>query len=141
MLRSLQKLFTAMHSAAYSLSKGRVFGRLGKTRFLLLHTIGRKSAKERVTPLNYVSDGADFVVIASNGGARLHPDWYLNLQAKPEAEVEVEGARIAVRAVTVDDDQRERLWHLARDTWRFYDSYQQRTDRAIPVVRLQRVGG
>jgi deazaflavin-dependent oxidoreductase (nitroreductase family) len=141
MLRSLQKLFTAMHSAAYSLSKGRVFGRLGKTRFLLLHTIGRKSAKARVTPLNYVSDGADFVVIASNGGARLHPDWYLNLQAKPDAEVEVEGARIAVRAVTVDNEQRECLWNLARDTWRFYDSYQQRTDRAIPVVRLQRVGG
>jgi len=46
-----------------------------------------------------------------------------------------------VRAVTVDDDQRERLWNLARDTWRYYDSYQQRTDRAIPVVRLQRIGG
>jgi deazaflavin-dependent oxidoreductase (nitroreductase family) len=141
MLRSLQKLFTAMHSALYSLSKGRVFGRLGKTRFLLLHTIGRKSAKARVTPLNFVSDGPDFIVIASNGGARLHPDWYLNLQAKPEAEVEVDGTRIVVRAVTVDDDQRERLWNLARDTWRYYDSYQQRTDRAIPVVRLQRIGG
>ena len=105
---------------------------MGKTRFLLLHTVGRKSAKERITPLNYVADGADFVVIASNGGARLHPDWYLNLQARPEAEVELDGRRVAVRAVTVDDDQRGRLWNLARDSWRYYDSYQQRTDRAIP---------
>src|SRR2546429_9957845 len=97
MLRSMQKLFTAMHSAVYSLSKGRVFGRLGKTRFLLLHTIGRKSAKERVTPLNYVSDGADFVVIASNGGARPPPGWYLNLPANPEAQAEGEGARRPAR--------------------------------------------
>ena len=119
MLRSMQKLFTAMHSAVYSLSKGRVFGRLGKTRFLLLHTIGRKSAKERVTPLNYVSDGPDFIVIASNGGARLHPDWYLNLQAKPEAEVELGGRRVAVTALTVEDDQRPRLWDLARASWRW----------------------
>jgi len=102
-------------------------------------SFGRTAFYAQVPP--WLPVNADFVVIASNGGARLHPDWYLNLQAKPEAEVEVEGARIAVRAVTVDDDQRERLWSLARDTWRFYDSYQQRTDRAIPVVRLQRVGG
>src|SRR2546423_12265346 len=98
MLRSMQKLFTAMHSAVYSLSKGRVFGRLGKTRFLLLHTIGRKSAKERVTPLNYVSDGPDFIVIASNGGARAPPDWDPNLPTKPHARGRGGGGPLRVPA-------------------------------------------
>ena len=140
MLRSLQKLFTQVHASLYRTTGGRVVGRFGKTRFLLLHTIGRRSGRERVTPLNYVVDGEAYIVIASNGGARTHPDWYLNLQAKPEAEVELGGRRVAVAAVTVEDDQRPRLWDLARASWRWYDSYQQRTQREIPVVRLQPVG-
>jgi deazaflavin-dependent oxidoreductase (nitroreductase family) len=141
MLRDLQKLFTRAHSALYRVTKGRVVGRFGRTQFLLLHTTGRRSAQERVTPLNYVVDGDAFVVIASNGGASRHPDWYLNLETKPEAEVEVGGRRVAVRATTVDGEQRGRLWDLARASWRWYDSYQQRTEQEIPVVRLERVEG
>ena len=120
---------------------GRLGGSWEGRDLLLLTTTGRKSGRPHTKPMVYTRDGDRLLVYASKGGAPSHPDWYLNLQAKPEAEVEVEGARIVVRAVTVDDDRRERLWNLARDTWRYYDSYQQRTDRAIPVVRLQRIGG
>jgi deazaflavin-dependent oxidoreductase (nitroreductase family) len=92
-----------------------------------------------VTPLNYVTDGDDYVVIASNGGAPRHPDWYLNLQANPDAQVELAGRRVGVKAETVDDERRERLWALARDSWGPYDAYQRRTPRSIPVVLLRRV--
>jgi deazaflavin-dependent oxidoreductase (nitroreductase family) len=139
MLRSVQKLFTSLHTAIYRASGGRVFGGFRKTRFLLLHTTGRKSGRERVTPLNYVTDGDDYVVIASNGGAPRHPDWYLNLQANPDAQVELAGRRVGVKAETVDDERRERLWALARDSWGPYDAYQRRTPRSIPVVLLRRV--
>ena len=139
MMRMLQKAAMALHAAVYRASGGRVFGGFRKTRFLLLHTTGRKSGADRVAPLNYVTDGDAYVVIASNGGADKHPDWYRNIEAKPEAEVEVSGKRVKVRATVVDDAERERLWPVAVESWGAYNSYQQKTDRKIPVVRLDPV--
>jgi deazaflavin-dependent oxidoreductase (nitroreductase family) len=136
MFRTIQRAFTATHAALYRASGGNIFGRFLTTRFLLLDTTGRKSGKERTTPLNYVRDGDAFVIIASNGGAPRHPDWYLNLQAHPEAAVEVNGRRIEVLAETVEGEVRERLWRFAVASWRYYDAYQRRADRQIPVVRL-----
>lgn len=141
MLRTIQRAVTATHAALYRATDGRLFGRFLRTRFLLLNTIGRTSGNERTTPLNYVQDGDAFVIIASNGGASRHPDWYLNLQAHPHATVEVDRRRIDVVAETVRGDERQRLWRTALASWRYYDSYQRRTDREIPVVRLYPTAG
>lgn len=141
MLRTIQRAFTATHAVLYRATGGRVFGRFLATRFLLLDTTGRKSGKERTTPLNYVQDGDAFVIIASNGGASRHPDWYLNLQAHPKAAIEVNRRRVDVVAETVEGDDRQRLWRSALASWRYYDSYQRRTDREIPVVRLRPTTG
>ena len=105
-------------------------------RFLILNTTGRRSGQPRTTPLSYTKDGDAYVIIASDGGSPRDPDWYLNLQADPDAVVEVGGRRISVRAETVSGEERDRLWRQAVQSYAGYTGYQARTDRQIPVVRL-----
>src|SRR5436190_18881093 len=97
------------------------FGRL-----LVLHTTGRRSGQVRETPLSYTKDGDTYVVIASDGGSPRDPDWHLNLQADPEAEVDVRGRRCRLHAETVGGDERERLWRQAVRSYAGYTGYQAR---------------
>ena len=108
------------------------------TTILLLTTTGRTSGKERTTPLIYRSDDKAWVVVASKGGAPDHPDWYKNLEAHPEATIQVKRERVAVRAHAAKGAERARLWDLMAAVWPPYDDYQRRTDRQIPVVVLER---
>ena len=103
---------------------------------LLLTTTGRQSGKPRTTPLIFGRDGDDFIIIASMGGAPMHPQWYRNLEADPDAEIQVRGDRIAVTARTATDEEKPRIWDLMAELWPNYDAYQERTDRTIPVVVL-----
>ena len=103
---------------------------------LLLTTTGRKSGQPRTSPLIFAQDGDDYLVVASMGGAPQHPQWYLNLQANPEAEVQVKADVIPVTARTTSDDEKPRLWKIVTEQWPNYDVYQTRTDRVIPLVVL-----
>jgi deazaflavin-dependent oxidoreductase (nitroreductase family) len=103
---------------------------------LLLTTIGRKSGTKRRTALIYGRDSDRYVVVASKGGDPAHPQWYLNLEANPDVEVQVMDDVVAMRAETVTGDDRTRLWALMRAIWPAYDEYQTKTDREIPVVVL-----
>ena len=105
---------------------------------LLLTTKGRKSGEPRTMPLIFRADGERFVVVASKGGWPEHPVWFSNLQADPDADVEVLAERVAVRATVAEGEERERLWSLMLEDWPAYDEYQGRTDREIPVVILSR---
>ena len=105
---------------------------------LLLTTTGRSSGQERTTPLIFRADGERWVVVASKGGAPDHPDWYKNLEAAPEATIQVKAERIPVRAHVAEGSERDRLWKLMNEAWPAYDSYQEKTDRLIPVVVLAR---
>ena len=105
-------------------------------RILVLRTTGRRSGRQRETPLSYTTDGETYVVIASDGGSPRDPDWYLNLKVEPDVEVEVRGQRVRVHAQTVRGDERERLWQQAVRSYAGYAGYQARTGRQIPVVRL-----
>jgi deazaflavin-dependent oxidoreductase (nitroreductase family) len=106
---------------------------------LLLTTTGRRSGEPRTMPLIFTYDGDDLVIVASKGGVDEHPAWYLNLQSDPEAEVQVKGDVFKVRARDAEGEERERLWRQMAEVWPDYDAYQQRTDRRIPVVVLERV--
>jgi deazaflavin-dependent oxidoreductase (nitroreductase family) len=106
---------------------------------LLLTTTGRKSGESRTMPLIFTYDGDDLVIVASKGGVDEHPAWYQNLQADPEAEVQVKGDVFKVRARDAEGEERERLWRQMAEVWPDYDAYQERTDRRIPVVVLERV--
>ena len=103
---------------------------------LLLTTTGRKTGQRRTQPLIYAMDGDDYLVVASMGGAPVHPKWYLNLEANPECEIQVKADVIPATARTATPDEKPRLWDIVRQQWPNYDVYQTRTDRQIPVVIL-----
>jgi deazaflavin-dependent oxidoreductase (nitroreductase family) len=105
---------------------------------LLLTTTGRRSGKLRRTALIYGRDGADYVVVASLGGAPTHPLWYLNLTEDPEVGVQVGAETFHARARTATGEEKARLWRLMLEIWPPYAEYQTRTDRDIPVVILER---
>ena len=103
---------------------------------LLLTTTGRKSGLERTAPLIFAAHGDDYLVVASMGGAPMHPQWYLNVEADPQAKIQVKGDVIDVVARTATPDERPALWAAVNERWPNYDVYQSRTDREIPVVVL-----
>jgi deazaflavin-dependent oxidoreductase (nitroreductase family) len=105
---------------------------------LLLTTTGRKTGRKTTTPLIYDLDGDDPVIVASQGGAPQHPGWYRNLAKDPEVEVQIKGETFRARARTAEGEERERLWRLMNEMWPHYAEYQERTDREIPVVVLDR---
>jgi deazaflavin-dependent oxidoreductase (nitroreductase family) len=104
---------------------------------LLLHHKGAKSGQDRVSPLLYVEDGDDVVIVASKGGNPKHPAWFHNLKANPETRVQIGREQRDVRARVATGEERPRLWRKAVKTYGGYRGYQQRTDREIPLVVLE----
>ena len=134
-----EDLFGREHVRAYRETGGeRGYNWRRGTTILLLTTTGRASGQERTTPLIFRADGDRWVVVASKGGAPDHPDWYKNLQAHPDATIQVRSEEIPVQARAAEGAERERLWPLMAEAWPPYDEYQQKTDREIPVVVLER---
>ena len=132
----LQKAATRGHRILLQSPLGPLVSTTPFGRLLILHTTGRRSGQPRETPLSYTKDGETYVVIASDGGSPHDPDWYLNLQADPDVEVDVRGHRSRVHAETVAGVERDRLWRQAVGSYGGYAGYQARADRQIPVVRL-----
>jgi deazaflavin-dependent oxidoreductase (nitroreductase family) len=106
---------------------------------LLLHHTGARTGTERVNPLVYLPQGDDFVVMASKGGAPDNPDWFHNLKANPDATVELGTGTVSVRAREAQGEERERLWETVKARYQGFGEYEQKTDRVIPVVVLERV--
>ena len=109
------------------------------TTTLLLTTTGRKSGQQYTTPLIYQKHGDDYLIVASKGGADEAPQWYNNLQADPNVEVQVLGDKFKARARTAGPQEKPEMWRVMAATWPQYDEYQKKTDREIPVVVLERV--
>jgi deazaflavin-dependent oxidoreductase (nitroreductase family) len=127
------------HTALYRLTGGRIGHRVpGAPPMLLLDHVGAKSAIKRTTPLVYVKDDPDVVIVASKGGHPRHPAWYHNLRANPDTTVQIGTERRTVRARLATPQERERLWPKALATYGGYAGYQERTEREIPLVVLER---
>jgi len=110
------------------------------TTILLLTTRGRKSGEPRVHPLIYRDwDGAQLVV-ASKGGAPEPPAWFRNLQEDPDVQVQIKGERFPARARVATPDEKPAMWRHMTEVWPDYDAYQNKTDREIAVVVLERTG-
>jgi deazaflavin-dependent oxidoreductase (nitroreductase family) len=127
------------HAFLYRRTGGRLGARVpgGRGRMLLLDHVGARSGTLRTSPLLYVPDGEDLVMVASKGGFPKHPAWFHNLRANPETYVQVGDERRRVRARVATADERERLWGLAVAVWPGYEDYRRRTDREIPLVVLE----
>lgn len=111
-------------------------GGKGMVPCLLLTTTGRKSGNALTLPLIFGRSGADYVVVASKGGAPAHPAWYLNLEANPEVRLQVKGDKFLARAHTAGAAERAALWPKMVEIYAPYEDYQAKTDRQIPVVVL-----
>jgi deazaflavin-dependent oxidoreductase (nitroreductase family) len=133
-------LFGAEHVKKYVETNGEVGYVWNGAPILILTTTGRKSGEERSTPLIFGRDGDDYVLVASQGGRPQHPHWYRNLVAQPEVQLQVKDDRFRARARTAEGEERDRLWRAMNEIWAPYDSYQEKTERVIPVVVLERIG-
>jgi deazaflavin-dependent oxidoreductase (nitroreductase family) len=128
----------AIHTGLYRLSRGRVGHTVpGIPPMLLLEHRGAQSGTVRTTPLGYIRDGENLVVIASKGGHPNNPSWFHNLRVHPDARVQIRSTRAPVRARLASSAERERLWPEVVAVYAGYEDYQQRTVREIPLVILE----
>jgi len=116
---------------------GKVGGNFEGAPLLLLHTTGAKSGAERVSPIVYQDLGGSIAVFASKAGADTNPDWYHNLIAHPEVEVEVGADTKPVTARVATGDERETIWAKQKQVMPGFADYETKTDRVIPVVVLE----
>jgi deazaflavin-dependent oxidoreductase (nitroreductase family) len=138
--RDASDLFGQEHVRQYRATDGEYGHDWRKgTGTLLLTTTGSRSGEPRTTPLIYGRAGDDYLVVASHGGSKEPPSWYVNLQRDPEVEVQVLGDRFRARARTATPDERPAMWREMTSHWPDYDAYQRRTDREIAVVVLERI--
>ncbi|MEU1387689.1 MULTISPECIES: nitroreductase family deazaflavin-dependent oxidoreductase [unclassified Nonomuraea] len=131
-------LYGKEHVQRYQATDGAEGHDWNNTTVLLLTTKGRNSGKPYTTPLIYQRFGDDFLVVASKGGDPEDPQWYKNLLAHPDVEVQVKGDRFKARARTAAEEEKPAMWRTMTSTWPQYDEYQEKTDRRIPVVVLER---
>lgn len=108
---------------------------------LLLTTVGRRSGQARRTGLIYGRDDGNYLVVASKSGADEPPSWYRNLTADPHVRVQVRDEIFDAQARTATPEEQARLWPVMAGIWPDYDSYQERTERPIPVVVITPAGG
>jgi F420H(2)-dependent quinone reductase len=137
MVAALQNAVAGVHILLYRSSKGRIGGRLANSPVLLLTTTGRRSGKQRTVPLLYLPDGRNVVLVASNGGAVRHPNWWLNLQNTTEAWIQIKHSRRRVKAEQASAAEKQRLWPRLTAMYPGYQRYQEITNRDIPVVILR----
>lgn len=135
-------LFGQEHVRAYRESDGQVGHEWQDGVYtLLLTTTGRTSGNDYTTPLIYVPaevDGeAGFAIVASKGGDDHDPDWYLNLLADPDVDIQVGADRMQAVARTATPDERAAAWPDLVAVWPQFDDYVAKTDRVIPVVLLR----
>jgi deazaflavin-dependent oxidoreductase (nitroreductase family) len=136
---SVLRRVIGVHTRVYQLTGGLVGHRFpGAPPTLLLDHVGAKSGAARTTPLTYIEDDPDLVLVASKGGHPRNPAWFHNLRANPDTTVLVGRERRPVHARVATPEERERLWPTVLDTYAGYGDYQRRTDREIPLVILSR---
>ncbi|MER6424390.1 nitroreductase/quinone reductase family protein [Streptomyces sp. NPDC001137] len=120
--------------------RGRVGGPFEGGRLLLLTTTGARTGTPHTTPVGYLPDGGDRVlVIASAAGSPKHPDWYHNLLAHPRVTVESGVFTYEAEAVVLAGEERERAWARAVGADPGWAEYQKKTERIIPVVALHAI--
>jgi deazaflavin-dependent oxidoreductase (nitroreductase family) len=130
------KLMMMMNVVLYRLTRGGLGSKMAGQSLLLLFSIGRKSGKRYITPINYYQDGDRYLVVASNWGKANHPGWYFNLISQGRALIQVNSVKLNVRASLADGLEYDRLWTYVCGKNPFYSVYQKKVARRIPVVIL-----
>jgi len=122
--------------AEFRSNHGKVGGPFEGAPLLLLHHIGARSGKTRVNPVMYLKDGDRYIIFASKGGADTNPDYYYNIKAHPDIEIEVGDEKIHARAEEVTGPERDQLYARQASLYPSFEEYQRGTNRVIPVIAL-----
>ena len=131
------KLFMKLNVFLFRLSGGRLGNKMGNQEVLLLHTVGHRSGKSYVTPLGFIRDGENFLIVGSNWGKEAHPGWHHNLKAQPEANIQVGTETVPVLAREAEGTEFQKLWELVTGKNKQYIHYQQRMTRQAPIIVLE----
>lgn len=138
-------LYAHAHERLYRLTSGRMGARIRGAEgapdppVLLLTTEGRRSRKPRTTPLIYLEEGNELVIMAANAGNARHPAWWLNLRAQPRARVQIGARELDVAASEITGPRRDELWRRYARLYAPVDKYQRGTVRRIPLIGLRPV--
>jgi deazaflavin-dependent oxidoreductase (nitroreductase family) len=135
----LVRRVAALHGLLYGLSDGRWLSRWSGLPVMILETVGRRSGRRRRTPVCYLPDGNNLIVVPANGGAKRVPAWWLNLSTAGEGIAIVRGRRDRVRPVLAQAAERERLWRRFAAAYPSLDGYRERARRELAVVVLEPV--
>jgi deazaflavin-dependent oxidoreductase (nitroreductase family) len=135
-LRVRRRIFVQTNRVVNALVRRLKLRRFRGGDLLYLTTTGRKSGKERTTPLLYLEDGGRWLVVASNGGADWEPGWWLNLRTGSAGTIEVDGVRRRVTGTEISGPEREALWRRLNEQVFDYESYQRKVKRRLAVVAL-----
>ena len=128
-----------VHNRVYQGTGGLIGHKILGVPTLLLTTTGRRSGAKRTNSLVYAEDGADYLVVASNGGSDVAPAWLHNLRADPSVEVQIGRDRqpAVARIVEPPDPEHARMWTVVNQNNKDrYSAYQEKTTRPIPIVAL-----
>ena len=134
---TVMKIMSRSHTFWYKVTGGIIGSSMMGAPVLLLTHTGRKSGRKITTPLQYVKDGDNIVLIASNAGHKFHAQWYYNLKANPDVEIQIKGDVMNATAEEASGEERDRLWQKAVDQYSGYAGYEKTAgDRLIPVMVL-----
>ena len=125
-----------LYVGLYRRSGGKIGGRMGRNKVLLLTTTGRKSGRARTTPLGWFDHPDGYLIVASNGGASTHPAWYLNLKHQPQVSVQLFDKVVPVTGEILTGEPRVQAWQQVITEAPNYAAYEKRTSREIPLVLL-----
>ena len=117
---------------------GKVGGYFEKVTLLLLNTTGAKSGLPRINPVACMRDGDRYVIMASKEGRPTNPDWYYNLVANPEVNVEFGPEKFEALARVTEGSEHEKLFAKMSSIYPNFAEYQEKTTRVIPVILLTR---
>jgi deazaflavin-dependent oxidoreductase (nitroreductase family) len=122
--------------AEFRSNHGKVGGPFEGAPLLLLHHTGARSGKSHINPMMYLKDGDRYMVFASKGGADTNPDWYHNLKAHPDVQIEVGDDTVDVRAEELTGADRDGVFARQASLYPTFAEYQRQTKRIIPVIAL-----
>jgi deazaflavin-dependent oxidoreductase (nitroreductase family) len=129
------KVFSPIDRWLVPATNGRVSSAPGQV--CVIESAGRRSGKRRRTPLLFMRDGENIVLVASYGGSQRHPAWYFNVKADPRVRVWAPGRNGRYVAHIAEGEERERLWQAVVEFYPGYGKYQTYTEREIQVFVLE----
>jgi F420H(2)-dependent quinone reductase len=133
---------TGLHVAVYRTTGGRVGHHLpGTAPILLLNHLGARIGQQHTTPVSYVRQDQNVIVVGANLGDDADPGWVHNLRAHPHTHIQIASAKRRVLAREADPEERQRLWAPAVRYNPAWGRYQARTQRTFPVMILTQIGG